>query len=470
MDTNIASYRRGIYTFRVLGQVFHTFSPLTPHEGKSSHFQLYFWDSCNKLTNRMDVFDNADICEDTMKLLIDFMKKNPYAELLNRINDFPSIEHVTLQICKNAEVDQRCYNNPTADQVAAIWVEGNNPNIPYDRDILLHGTDGHKHIVKHYFGCYDPLKYPFLFPNGENGWHQNIPKFKDASIVLQSHHVTVNLSDFSSMESILQTKQRVVRSYNNRMVSCRDYYCYKFQIRNQNPSVVLYERILLQQYAVYMYIKLETTHLDYCRNNQAELRSEYYQGIVDSVTCGEIRGSEIGKRIVLLESLIGGPRDMRKIYLDAMALVRRFGKPDLFITMTCNPKWKEVTDNLVGSQQPQDHHDLTARVFRSKVQGLKKEITHKAIFGLVAAYAYVVEFQKRGLPHIHMLIILKQSYKINNADQFHDYVSTELPNKEENPRLFDLVTHHMMHGPYGYLNRTNSCMIAGQCKCNAPKI
>ncbi|XP_073028732.1 uncharacterized protein [Primulina eburnea] len=141
MDTNLASSRRGIYTFRVLGQVFHTLPPLSPREGKPSHFQLYFWDSCNELTNRMGVFDNADICEDTMKLLIDVMKKNPYAELLHRINDFPSIKDVTLQICKNAGVDQRCYNNPTADQVAAIWVERNNPDIPYDRDIILHGTD-----------------------------------------------------------------------------------------------------------------------------------------------------------------------------------------------------------------------------------------------------------------------------------------------------------------------------------------
>jgi hypothetical protein len=46
---------------------------------------------------------------------------------------------------------------------------------------------------------------------------------------------------------------------------------------------------------------------------------------------------------------------MRRRYLDAMALVRRFGKPDIFLTMTCNPKWDEITyelyyrQNLVGS-------------------------------------------------------------------------------------------------------------------------
>ncbi|XP_073154080.1 uncharacterized protein [Henckelia pumila] len=376
----------------------------------------------------MAIFDNADVCENTIKLLMDVMKKNPYDELLRRMHDFPSIEDVTLQICKNAGVDQRNYNNPTADQVAVIWIEGNNSNIPYDRNIMLHGSDGKKHIIKHYFGCYDPLQYPLLFPSGENGWHQNIPKFKDARIVLESQHTIVNQTDFSSVESILQSEQRVD-----------------------------------------MYIKLETTRLDYCRNNQAELRSEYYQGIVDNINCGKTRGHEIGKRIVLPASFIEGPRDMRKRYLDVMALVRRFGKPDLFITMTCNPEWKEIKENLIRSQQPQDRPDLTARVFRSKFQDLKKEVIHKAAFGKVSAYAYVVEFQKRGLPHIHMLIILKQEYKINSADQFDDYVSAELPQKENNSRLFNLVVKHMMHRPCGYLNKTNSCMINGQCKSHYPR-
>lgn len=55
------------------------------------------------------------------------MEKNPYAQLLRRINDFPSIKHLTLHICKDAGLNQRIYNTPTTDQVAAIWVEGNNP-------------------------------------------------------------------------------------------------------------------------------------------------------------------------------------------------------------------------------------------------------------------------------------------------------------------------------------------------------
>ena len=54
---------------------------------------------------------------------------------------------------------------------------------------------------------------------------------------------------------------------------------------------------------------------------------------------GDIRAEKVGKRTVLSTSFIGGPRDMRRRYMDAMALVRKFGKPDIFLTMTCNPNW-----------------------------------------------------------------------------------------------------------------------------------
>ena len=42
---------------------------------------------------------------------------------------------------------------------------------------------------------------------------------------------------------------------------------------------------------------------------------------------------------------------MMQNYQDAMAILRMKGKPDLFITMTCNPNWREIKDNLLRGQQ-----------------------------------------------------------------------------------------------------------------------
>jgi hypothetical protein len=55
--------------------------------------------------------------------------------------------------------------------------------------------------------------------------------------------------------------------------------------------------------------------------------------------------------VVLPATFAGSPRDMNQLYQDSMALVRKFGKPDLFITMTCNSNWPEILHELrVGEE------------------------------------------------------------------------------------------------------------------------
>lgn len=53
-----------------------------------------------------------------------------------------------------------------------------------------------------------------------------------------------------------------------------------------------------------------------------------------------------GKRIILPSSFSGGARYMIHNYLDAMAICMSPGYPNLFITVTCNPKWPEIVRNL----------------------------------------------------------------------------------------------------------------------------
>ena len=81
-----------------------------------------------------------------------------------------------------------------------------------------------------------------------------------------------------------------------------------------------------------------------------------------------------------------------------MAIVRAFGKPDLFITMTCNPAWEEVTQALLLNQRPEDRPDILARVFQMKLKSLLTDLDTKGkgIFGRTLAKLMVVEFQKRG--------------------------------------------------------------------------
>ena len=96
------------------------------------------------------------------------------------------------------------------------------------------------------------------------------------------------------------------KSKKRKSVSCREYYCYKLQIRPKIKTILLHSKRLLQQYVVDTYIKLETSRLDYFKNKQEEIRAHLYQGIVDSVATGETQARNIGKRIILPASFIGG--------------------------------------------------------------------------------------------------------------------------------------------------------------------
>ena len=93
-------------------------------------------------------------------------------------------------------------------------------------------------------------------------------------------------------------------------------------------------------------------------------------------------------------------------FQDGMAIVRTYHKPDLFLTMTTNPNWTEITRELLPGQSPQDRPDLVSRIFKLKKDQFIKDITTGRAFGQVVAYMWVVEWQKRGLPHIHVLLIL----------------------------------------------------------------
>ena len=82
------------------------------------------------------------------------------------------------------------------------------------------------------------------------------------------------------------------------------------------------------------------------------MQAELYQGLADVIQRSDKRigGSQIGKKIILPSSFTGGARYQHQLYQDAMAIVCHSGKPDLFITFTCNPHWEEITNALFEHQ------------------------------------------------------------------------------------------------------------------------
>ncbi|KAJ8953505.1 hypothetical protein NQ318_023628 [Aromia moschata] len=167
--------------------------------------------------------------------------------------------------------------------------------------------------------------------------------------------------------------------------------------------------------------------------------------------------------VILPASFAGSPRAQQQAFQDAMAVVAKFGYPSLLITMTTNPKWRKTVDNIPIGDQATNHPMLVSRVFKCKSDALLDDIINVRIFGVGAAKLAVIEFQKRGLPHIHILIILIDADRIRDAQQIDRIVSAEIPSPAQEPELYDLVSRHTIHGPCGALNPNAPCMVDGKC-------
>ena len=70
---------------------------------------------------------------------------------------------------------------------------------------------------------------------------------------------------------------------------------------------------------------------------------------------------------------------------------------------------------------------------------------------------YIVEFQKRGLPHAHILLILENSHKPHTPEHVETIISTEIPDQAQYPELYETVVNCMLHGSLWTVS--NGCIM-----------
>ena len=238
----------------------------------------------------------------------------------------------------------------------------------------------------------------------------------------------------------------------------------------------------------------------------------------------------VGKRIVLSPSFEGGKRKWNVRYHNGMAIVRRFKKPDIFLTYTFPPDTPELVAELRQGQSAQvlhciallilhkcttqkitkvtlhcqDRPDLVARLFEIKKNLLLNEIIQGGIFGKIVGYICVVEYQewirnhsidcfsispllftylsfaqKRGLPHLHFLGILAAVDRLDTPEKIDAAISAEIPPDpmsyppgpaREQAKLLEMaVLLFMVHGPCGEVNPKSVCMKDKSCSKFYPK-
>ncbi|CAN0897205.1 ATP-dependent DNA helicase PIF1 [Linum grandiflorum] len=166
------------------------------------------------------------------------------------------------------------------------------------------------------------------------------------------------------------------------------------------------------------------------------------------------------KKTINPSSFTGSVRYMQQLYQDAMAVCGHYKNPDLFITFTCNAQWPEIINAFRDEVGPhgEDKPMVIARVFRMRLELLKKD-----------ADMHTVEFQKRGLPHVHIILWLSDNYKPKTPPMVDKIISAELPDPLLDPVGYESVTKFMLHGPCGQMRPSSPCMKDNKCAKFFPK-
>lgn len=156
---------------------------------------------------------------------------------------------------------------------------------------------------------------------------------------------------------------------------------------------------------------------------------------------------QVGK--LLPVSFHGSPLKQRKDTEDALSVVQRLGRPHLMITTTCNPDWPEIRQNLLPHQSVIDRPDLCDRVFKLKIKQLMGDLYSGKIFGKPVYHLSVIETQKRGLPHQH-LIVKFDGDSPDKRGEIDEWVWARLPPHTIcDGRLRALVLKYMIHRKCG---------------------
>ena len=440
----------GNVAFQIHGELYHLQGPLHPRDHDQPRYaQLFLYDPQPATDSRHQ--QNSNLNRRLLSLLDQLLREknrfySVYRTAKERLDaaaksqeDTRIILNPQLRLIMEKGADRRRENLPTGKEVALLIPEEEGK--PGGRDLILAhrpapgSTEEGASLKRIHFThpAYMPLHYVLLFPDGDVGRHFGLRLQANAN----------------------PERQRL-------RMSAQMYYRYRLFERPAaiDPNIIHCGGRLFQQYIVDAYSIVERERLEFLRREQPRLRCQLYDGIQDSLAHDTLDPTQIGKMTVLPSSFAGSDRAMQQLYQDAMALVRHIGKPDLFITFTANPKWNEITSALRPGQSHMDRPDVVARVFRAKLRLLIHLLKKGGVFGKCKALVYTVEYQKRTLPHAHILLCLEGRHAFTEPEQIDNVIRAELPDRALDPdgSLTEIVKKVMVHGPCGSEHPKAPCM------------
>ncbi|KAH8940818.1 hypothetical protein BDL97_14G004500 [Sphagnum fallax] len=177
-----------------------------------------------------------------------------------------------------------------------------------------------------------------------------------------------------------------------------------------------------------------------------------------NVTMAEFYGYRFQHRDTHGIALLRGDRLRHQYIVDAYAAIEQ-----------SRLKYLRLNKKKLRADLYQSLQDTIVAVFKIKLKEMINDIHKKHILGCTIARIYVVEFQKHGLPHAHILIFFTEDYKPHTVEDIDRMISAKLPNSETNKLAHEIVARCMMHGPCAGAFPNAPCMEESKCKKQYPR-
>ncbi|KAM2613605.1 hypothetical protein TB2_028330 [Malus domestica] len=404
--------RRGPYVFKINGQVHHLMGSLLPPEGIDPKFaQLYIYDTQNEVNNRINCFNGSEPSEKLDQQIVGDLIK-----MLDECNEVVKLFRLARD---------RINEGSISNLRLRLYGAQSNRDVQYN----LPTCDGIGGLIVGDIGQFHTER-DIVVEHKTDGL-QRITKLHPKYMALQYPLLLPYGEDGYRKGLPWNPNFRGRKPKDGSGVSMRAFFGYQIQDRPGHTDTLLKGGRLFQQYLVDAYATLEEDRLDFIRANQDSLRTEGLKGIHEALKAGNAAGSAVGKRVIL---------------------------PTSFTDLRDKPGCKA-----------EDRPDLISRIFKAKLDHMIKYLKSGKPFGDVESVLYTVEFQKRGLPHCHILLWVKKHYKCHSPYDVDSIISAEIPDQRCDKAGYDAVSQYMIHGPCGAANKFSPCMKENKCSKKFPK-
>ncbi|KAL3076492.1 hypothetical protein niasHS_011813 [Heterodera schachtii] len=264
-------------------------------------------------------------------------------------------------------------------------------------------------------------------------------------------------------------------------ISERQFYRYRMALRGSGKNTfhwLWFAHRLAEYFTISVLNRIERNDLDHlkaiqAKKNYRQLLAREYIAAMEKGVRQQGPNAKLGRIFLMPQTFSGSRQYYQGKYADLMTMVRHLGAPTWFVTFTGNPKWPEIDETLRVRQNYAHRPDIVCRIFMDKAAEFIRDVTERGVLGKVAGWCYSVEHQKRGMPHIHMLLILERGVRIDTPQQVDEYVCARIPtlpqSSDQSPeahqqrRLWHYVTSMMLH------DCNAACLEGSRCRKHFPK-